>query len=82
MVVGHDEIGEEVDLRDLALLLVAGEEKEELRLKRRTCLLLVEVSQERVVDVLENLRPMEAPREHFDERRLSDADRTVDRDMA
>ena len=31
VVVRDDEVREEIDLRDLALLLVAGQEKEELR---------------------------------------------------
>src|ERR1700693_4975354 len=40
VVVGHDESREEIDLCELALLLVARQEKEELRLERGALLLL------------------------------------------
>jgi hypothetical protein len=81
VVVGHDEGREEVDLRELALLLVARQEKEELRLKRGALLALVELRKKRVVHVLQDLRAMEPPRQHLDERRLADPDRAVDRDV-
>src|SRR5258706_2308857 len=80
-VVGDDEVPEEVDLRDLALLLIAREEEVDLRLERGALLPGVEVREERVRDVLEDLRPREPLREQPDERRLPDADRPLDGDV-
>src|ERR1700693_1415158 len=82
VVVGHDERREEIDLGEIALLLVPRQEKEELRLERGALLPLVEIGEKRVVHVLQDLRAVEPPRYELDERRLADADRAVDCDMA
>ena len=80
-VVGDDELLEEVHLRDLLLLAVAREQEVDLRLEGRPLPPLVEVGEERVLDVLEDLRAGEALREEPGERGLPDADRSLDRDV-
>ena len=82
VVIRHDEVREEVDLGDLTLLLVAGKEKEELRLESRARLLLVELGKEGVVHVLQDLGAVEPFGEQVHERRLADSDRSIDRHVA
>src|SRR5205085_5794848 len=80
-VVGDHQLGKEVPLRDLPLLVVAGQHEEELRAKCGTAFVFVKVVEERIVDVLQNLRSAEQLRQKGRQRRLADADRTLHRDV-
>src|SRR5205814_3299080 len=81
-VVGQNQLGEEVALRDRALLVVSRKQKKELAAERRAAFVLVEIVEEGVVDILENLRAAETLREKRDQRCLADADWSFDRDVA
>src|SRR4029079_9129949 len=62
----------------LLLLLVAREQEVELGLERRPRPVLVEVGEERVVDVLEQLDPLEALAQLLHQGGLAYPDRAVD----
>ena len=81
-VVGHQELLEELALHRLLLLLEPLEDEVELGLEGRARTVLVEVGEERVVDVLEHAHRLEPAGDQVDERRLADPDRAVDRDVA
>ncbi len=81
-VVRHRELGEELSLDELLLLAVAREQEEQLGLERRSTMTVVEGLEERVVrPLLEHRIRVEPLRQLLDERRLADADRTLDRDV-
>jgi hypothetical protein len=61
---------------------VTPEQIEQLRLQRRTRSIGVEVGEERVVRIFEDERRIEPRREALRERRLADADRPFNRDVA
>src|SRR5207245_958186 len=80
-VVGEDQLGEEVALGDLPLLVVTRQQKKELTTKRRAAFVFVKVVEKRIVDVLEDLRPPKTLRQKSDQRRFADTDRTLNRDV-
>jgi hypothetical protein len=73
---------EELPLQQFLLLPIARQEVEELHLKRRARLGVVEGLQERVLfPLLEQRRGLQLFGQPFDQRRLADADRSLDRDV-
>jgi hypothetical protein len=70
---------EEVTLVQVEQLSVPRQEEEELGLKRGARLVLIELSQEGIVDLLENPLGVELPSQELYEGRLADTDGSVPR---
>ena len=61
--------------------MISRKKKEELVLKSGALFLLVELGEKRIVDVFQDLSAVKPAGEQLDERRLADADGSVDRDV-
>ncbi len=80
-VVGDHQALEKLALDDLLLLLEARQQEVELGLEGGARAVLVELVEERVLDVLEHLDPLEAAGQELDQRGLADPDGAVDRQV-
>ena len=81
-VVGDQALAEELLLRQLLLLAVAGQQEEQLRLEGVLVGLVVEPAQKRVVvDLLEDGAGLQLLGEQAGQRRLADSDRALDDDV-
>src|ERR1051326_2149773 len=80
-IVGEDQLGEEIALRDVALLIEPREQEKQLRPERGAAFVFVEVVEERIARVFEDFRAAETLGEQVRERGFAYADRTFDRNM-
>src|SRR6185295_571973 len=81
-VVADRHLREQILLEELLLLAEPAEQEEELRLEGVLAAVLVEARQKRILfHHLENAAGVEALRERLDQRGLSDADRSLHRDV-